>query len=386
MSASPGGGRQARLWPSGAIFLCAEAGGYLMPLLLGPVSVTYGIGEATAGVTMGAQLAAFAIAAVGLSPWVTTFSPRRGAMLALLLVIMGNLFSAASPLVWGLVAGRVLAGLGEGFAAAVATAAIARSPDPDRSFAHVFTAVVLMALAIFLLLPGLMAGQDARMLFLGIACLPLLGLPALAALPDTRPEAPMTGQQRYRPFSLDAAVICLAITLYSVAANAYWVYIERIATAIGMTPAAYGRAFALGTVCALAGPLVAGWLGTRVGRLAPLLVGGLLVGGGGWLATHADSPVGLIAGLTVSSAAFLFGMPYLLGLAAEVDPSGRVAGASRGFNNAGSALAPILGGLVLSATGAYSSIGWTSLAAAFLALGLVVWASSRLARRAVSSR
>jgi hypothetical protein len=32
--------KQAALWPVGAVFLCAEAGGYLMPLLLGPVVAT----------------------------------------------------------------------------------------------------------------------------------------------------------------------------------------------------------------------------------------------------------------------------------------------------------------------------------------------------------
>jgi predicted MFS family arabinose efflux permease len=359
------------LWPAGVVFLCAEAGGYLMPLLLGPVTATYGIGEGVAGMVMAVQLGAFAVAAISLSPWLASFSPRRGAALAVAMIVAGDLISAAQPAVWSLVAGRVVAGLGEGIAAAVATSVIARTADPDRAFARVFIAVVLMSLAFFLLLPAVMAGRDARLLFLGMALLPLLALPAIPALSDTV-ELAERRPQAAGPLSLQAAALCAAIALFSVAANAYWVYLERIATSIGMTPTAYGQAFAIGAVCALAGPVAAERLGMRVGRLPPLVLACALLAGGGWLATHATAPLGLVSGITVSSAALLFGMPYLLGLAAEVDPTGRVAGAGRGFNNIGSACAPALAGAVLGLTGAYTSIGWTSVAAAAAALGLIL--------------
>jgi predicted MFS family arabinose efflux permease len=373
----------ASLWAAGAIFLCAEAGGYLMPLLLESVSRTYGIGEAAAGGVMALQLAAFAVAAVGLSPWVASFSPRRGALLALGLVIAGNLLSTIQPHPALLVGGRLLTGFGEGFAAAVATASIARTHDPDRAFARVFTAVVLMTLLIFLVLPTLMAGQDARRLFAAIACLPLLALPAVAWLPD-QPSgaAPARFTAAGGSLTTAALLLCAALMLYSVAANAYWVYVERIATHIGMTPAAYGQAFAIGTVAALAGPVAAERLGTRFGRLPPLVISCVLVGGGGWLTTHAATPFLMVCGLSISSAAFLFGTPYFLGLAAQVDRSGRIAAAGRGFNAVGSALAPALAGGVLGLTGAYSSIGWTSLAAAALALGLVLLCFRRSAASA----
>jgi len=336
------------------------------------MATTYAIGEAFAGVIMAIQLASFALAAIGLSPWLATLSPRRGATLALTLVFAGNLCSAWQSEVWSLVTGRVLAGLGEGIAAAVATAAIARTTDPDRAFARVFIAVVLMTLTFFLLLPDVMAGQDARLLFLGIACLPLLALPALPALSNQAVVLHAPATQSGGPLSLPSALICGAIALYSVAANAYWVYLERIATSIGMTPAAYGQAFAAGSVLALVGPVAAERLGTHAGRLPPLVLSCVLLGASGWLATHASTPVLFVVGISISSAALLFGMPYLLGLAAVIDRTGRVAGASRGFNNIGSAMAPALAGGILGVTGTYASIGWTSVIAAAAALGLVL--------------
>jgi MFS family permease len=76
----------------------------------------------------------------------------------------------------------------------------------------------------------------------------------------------------------------------------------------------------------------------------------------------------------------MFGAPYFLGLASELDPAGRVAAAARGFNAAGAALAPAIAGGILGVTGSYRSIGWTSLGAAVAALGLVLFVAARKPR------
>jgi len=368
-------------WAVAAIFLCGEAGGYLMPLLLESVAQTYRISEAAAGPVMGAQLAAFAIAAVGLSPWLARLSPRRGATLALCLIILGNLLSASQPWVSLLVTGRVLTGFGEGAVGAIATAVLARTQDPDRAFARVFAAAVVLALLIFLCLPGLMAGRDARVLFIAISLVPLFAIPAVAFLSDRVAAMPDRPSGRPGATSVPAIVVCVALALFSISANAYYVYLERIATGIGMTPATIGNAFAAGTVFALAGPLAAQWLGTRRGRILPLSIACALVGGGGFLATHAVTPLAMVAGMAVSSAALMFGAPYFLGFAAELDPAGRIAAAARGFHVAGAAFAPALAGGILGLTGAYASIGWMSLVAAAAALVLVMLATAAASNR-----
>jgi MFS family permease len=368
-------------WAVATIFLCGEAGGYLMPLLLESVVLTYRISEAAAGPVMAVQLAAFAMAAVGLSPWLAKLSPRRGAALALCLITLGNLASAWQPWVSTLVMGRVLTGLGEGAAGAIAAGALARTRDPDRAFARVFGAAVVLALLIFLLLPNLMAGKDARVLFVAVALVPLLAIPALAFLSDRVVRIQDRPSGRAGAASVPAIVVCVSLALFSISANAYYVYLERIATSIGMTPTTIGNAFAAGTVFALTGPLAAQWLGTRRGRVVPLSIACALVGGGGFLATHAATPVAMVAGMAVSSAALMFGAPYFLGFAAELDPAGRIAAAARGFHVGGAALAPALAGGILGLTGAYTSIGWMSLVAAAAAFALVM-----LATAAASSR
>lgn len=370
-------GGEVVLWAAGAIYLCGEAGGYLLPLILESVARTFSISEAAVGPIMALKYAAFAVAAIGLAPWLGTLSPRRGATLALGLIVLGNLLSAAQPALATLIPGRLLVGLGEGSAAAVATAMLARSADPDRAFARVLFAVVLMAMLMFLTLPELMAGQDARLLFLGIALLPLLALPAIPFLSDRVVIAPGRERPTRGPVSIPALMVCVALALFSLSANAYWVYLERIATGIGMTPTEYGRTFAAAAVFALAGPTSAHWLGARQGRMLPLFAACILVGGAGFLATHAQGAPALVTGVTVSSAALMFGIPYFLGLAADLDPAGRIAAAARGFAASGSALAPAAAGGILGLTGAYTSIGWVSLLTAGAALLLVLSVSLR---------
>ncbi|MFM7275906.1 MAG: hypothetical protein ACKO4A_19025, partial [Gammaproteobacteria bacterium] len=184
--------------------------------------------------------------------------------------------------------------------------------------------------------------------------------------------APGRGRPVRGPVSIPALMVCVALALFSVSANAYWVYLERIATGIGMTPTEYGRTFAAAAVFALAGPMAAHWLGANRGRVIPLFIACALVGGAGFIATHAQGSLALVTGVTVSSAALMFGIPYFLGLAADLDPAGRIAASARGFHAGGSAVAPAAAGGILGLTGAYTSIGWISLVTAGVSLVLVL--------------
>jgi predicted MFS family arabinose efflux permease len=375
------------LWSAGAIFLVGEAGGYLLPLVVGPVARTYAISEGAVGLVVALQLGMFSLAAIALAPRLMRFDPRRTGLFALALVVAGNLLSASDLSLAALLGGRAVAGLGEGIAEAVGAGLVAQAQDADRAFARVFVAVVVMAIIFYLGLPELIVGLDARQLFLGMAAIPLLALPLVLRLQGSLPApgaAPATVGGR---LAVPALMLCAALTLYSISANAAWFYLERIATSIGLSPASFGRLISAAAVVALVGPLLAQWLGTRFGRVLPLSFACCIVGAGGWLATHGTTALPYIIGFAASSTAMMFGHPYFMGLAVEIDPLGRVAAAARGFNGLGSTLAPAVAGGVLTATGSYRGIGWASVLAAALSLALVLAARAMRAdnRSAASS-
>lgn len=373
------------LWRGGALLLLGEFGGYVLPLLLEPISRTYGIGESATGFVFALHLGGYAAAAIALAPWLRRIAPRRAAIVSVACIVAGNLLSAASPSLAALVAGRIVVGLGEGAAAATASALIARAGDPHRAFARAFAAVVVMTIVIYGLLPPLFAGSNARHALAALALAPLVWLPLLLALPREalRDVEPLTAAAASdaRP-GVAALLVCAAVTSCSIAANAPWVYLERIAAAMHMDAATFGRMISLAAVLAVVGPLAAWRLGDRGGRVLPVAIGCALVAGGAFVATHSPWPLPYSLGFAVSSAALLFVTPLMLALAARIDLSGRAAGAARGFNALGSTLAPAIAGLVVGATGGYRAIGWVSVAAAALAVALVALAVALHARPA----
>ncbi|WP_219895028.1 hypothetical protein [Aquisediminimonas profunda] len=90
-----------------------------------------------------------------------------------------------------------------------------------------------------------------------------------------------------------------------------------------------------------------------------------------WLA-HTGSPTELSLGIMAASFCLVFGMPFLLGLAAELDPSGRLATCVRGYTGLGNTITPGLAGILLLAGGDFGSIGWTALICCIIAAGLIL--------------
>lgn len=374
------------LWRAGALLMLGEFGGYLLPLLLEPISRTFGIDESTVGLVFAVHLGAYAFAAIAVAPWLGRVPSRRIALLCCGLVVAGNLLSASSTLLTTLVAGRIVTGLGEGLAAATAAALLARTADPSRAFARAFVAVVVMTVAIYVLLPPFFAGADARYLLALLALAPVVWLPALATLPRgaSTTLAPVTTRTG-GSLGVPAVLVCVAATTVSIAGNAPWVYLERIAAALRMDPVTFGWMVSLSAVLAIAGPLAAWALGDRSRATGPIAAGCVLVAGGAFLATHAPAPFPYAFGFAISSAALLFVTPAMLSLAARVDLTGRAAGAARGFHALGSTLAPAIAGFVVGSTGGYRAIGWVSLAMGVLAIALLVMAVM-LHSRATSAR
>lgn len=363
------------------LLLFGEFGGYVLPLLVEPVSRTYGISESAVGFVFALHLGGYATAAIMLAPWLRRIPPRRAALASVACVVAGNLLSAGGASIAVLVAGRVVVGLGEGVAAATACALLARAADPHRAFARAFAAVVAMTIVIYIALPALFAGSNARHALAALALAPLVWLPLLVGLPrEALPEPETAATRAAVPPAAPALLVCAAVTSCSIAANAPWIYLERIAAAMHMDAATFGSMVALAAVLAVAGPLAAWRLGDRGGRVRPIAIGCALVAGGGVVATHSPWPLPYALGFAASSAALLFVTPLMLGLAARVDATGRAAGAARGFNALGSTLAPAIAGLVVGATGGYRAIGWVSLAAAALAVTLVALAVAMHAR------
>src|SRR5438552_17703897 len=114
-------------------------------------------------------------AAIGFATFlVARLSWRQLALGGLLLLVLGSLLTGQCHTFSALVAARVVAGVGEGLAIAVAFAALGSSPNPDRAFGVYLVVGLSVSAALLGLLPRLLGRFGPEVLSEGFAGVTLL--------------------------------------------------------------------------------------------------------------------------------------------------------------------------------------------------------------------
>jgi len=144
-----------------------------------------------------------------------------------------------------------------------------------------------------------------------------------------------------------AAVLTLgSMFAYSVSDQALWQFSYDIAVDHGIPYDQVRYLLGVSTFAGLAGGAVAAWLGTRAGRLLPLVAGSLVSLTGRWVYISANTPEFLVLGSLLWGLGFYFVSPYQIGVAAALDRRGRLAVAATALINLGYGIGPTLGGRV----------------------------------------
>ena len=352
---------------------------HLLPFLVGSLMDGIGLDARHAGLLASAEMGAMALGALAVAPRIDRLSRRALALgaSAALLVLHGS--SAALDSFAQLLFLRTLAGLAEGCLYAVAAAAAAASIAPTRVYAQVEGAGTLFWSGLFLIVPQAVALWQHRGAFGALFVITLCCAPLLYGLPAHPPREAEAGDAGWTPWTPSAlAVVCTGTILY-VSENSLWAFTERIGASTGMSSAAVGVVLGVTNLLLVLGALFVSRLHLRWGRSLPLGVGITGFGASLLLIAFARSPVQYVAGHAALAIAFVFQWIYLQGLAAAMDPAGRVAATLAASILVGGALGPAVGGQ-LAEWGGYPAIGAFALAAAALALILVVPVARRVER------
>lgn len=361
--------------------LIAEIGGYAMPFIVGGIVKAYAIPEGWIGFIIAGQIACASLVSIGLAPHLLRLDRRKLAFAGALLVLGGYAGSALSHSAHLLVASRLVGGIGEGLLFAAIAATAAETPNADRTFALIWIAVVALAVVLFVTLPLMPEWAGSRGIFIALGVAVLALLPLLRNIPPRAKPADVATGHKKAAIDSRAVTLGLVAALLAVLANGYYYFIEGIANSIGMTEAQAGYAMAISAVCALAGPALAHRLGTRFGRTPPLVLGYLLTGIGAYAVTHVGDQSLLTLAMCMSGTAYVFTLPYLLGLAAA-SGGAPLAAVARGGQGIGSASAPAISGLILLGGGSYQQIGVFALGCAVVAVVPLVLFGRAIATRA----
>ncbi len=339
-----------------------------LPLLLGAIVEAFSVRPWEAGLVGSVELWGVALSALLLAPWVRHVPRARLALAGAVVATVAQLLSALAESYAMLLSIRALAGLGEGTALAAGLAAVAASPDPDRLYARVallggLGAAALLALLPLAIAPWGYAGGYAALAVICLAASPLLRwLPGAPAA--TASLRGVTGRSAgYR--------ILLGIGILAVGQGGLWAFVERIGSSLAIETNSIGRILGGAALFGLFGAAAAAGLGTRVGRSGPLAVGLCALGVGTLGLAHATSATAYAGFAFTWMLAFLFTLPYVMGSAAALDAGGRWVAAATGASTIGTALGPVLAGILATRFG-YPVLGWFALGCCACAIAAIV--------------
>jgi len=272
------------------------------------------------------------VAGVGLASilamfWIQRINWRTAAIIAVVAVLVGNVLTTFQTDATTITAIRFLTGfLGEGTAFALGLAIIARTKETDRNFAFIIAAQVAFGVITLLTLIRIseMSGSIGG-IYIPLAAFAALALIAVKFIPDGG-DAAAQDAQIAQPSSMAAPLVGLAVLLiWCTGLGAVWAFIVGIGVAGGLEPASASFALAISSTIAISGALAASAMGDKYGRLAPVSIALIIQMVMISLLTGEMSFMRFAATAAIFQVFWNLTGPYLMGMIASSDASGRAA-------------------------------------------------------------
>ena len=271
--------------------------------------------------------------------WSTCFSA------GLALMVIGNLLSCATLTVGGLIATRVIAGIGAGILRSAYYVLLARARDPARAVAILCVAQILSSAGAFAVFPLLIGAAGWYGPYLAVSG---LGIVMFATAPWWPKQL---GGSRGTPMSLafgSTAAVALVATLVNFAAmEGAWGFMEAIGKGLGESKAAIGTALTLAAIPGILAMMLVPVISARISVARALMLGLCLTLVSFYMLTIETRcwPFGMSLGLFY----FVWNLtiPFQFAAVAASDPSGAAAAAFPAADGLGIAAGPAVAGVVV---------------------------------------
>ncbi len=338
----------------GALGIYAAGGLFwaFLPFFVGLQVSAGGMSQAQAGSLGSAYLAGFSLASLTGLWWVSRFDWRVSVGIAAVFVVAA-LYLLAGTTSYAVSLGSVLLiGLMMGSFWTLAYRIFGAADDPDRSFATgIVVAYTLLALVSYVvgkfIVPVYGLSGSAYLLS---ALIIVLGFSAFLVPRGAGDVAgPLTEVSYWPPRRVALALLGILATGFAFAA--VWAFAERIGVASGFDAGRISPVVASNLLASAAGSVLATFLGTRFGRRKTLL-GGMALMAAAIIALSGAAVYWLYA-VGVIGLGFTVGlvMPYQMATLAALDKEGRFVVLITAAQGIGSAIGPVLGGVMVDTGG-----------------------------------
>lgn len=319
------------------------------------------------GAIFAAELMAMAVACGVCAMLMVNVDRRLFALVALLILASGNLASTQFHSQTSLLICRMICGASGGAVMAVVYATAALRTSKDATFAVINIGNLLWGMLLVTSMPMILKSYGVNGAFSLLAIASVLAASGCLRVPKRYPETHRLAISSVQPFGLTSILLILLFVLLFFGHSALWVYQERIGKSIGLEPQQIGGILGGSILAGALGAGLAGLIGRRLGLLFPQL----LSFGTALLATlvmvYGNSPIAFVATACLIHMVWFFSLPYLLSMASELDPSGRLAGLGNAAIFIGQGLGPFGAALVVG-EGHFRAVGWLAASAYLIAL------------------
>jgi predicted MFS family arabinose efflux permease len=320
------------------------------PIMTNILGATLQLDQAQIGQIIFAEIGGAALASIVATAWISKANWRLVGVFAIVSVVVLNLLSGMQSDPMMLAVLRFLAGfLGQGTAFAVAIGVINSSSNPDRIFGFSIATQVAISVILLLVLPGLGAAYGVKGVLWPLAALALVVLPLLLWIPTVSPKRAAADMAAHTGSTMLAVFALVVLLIWCTGIGAVWAFLLNIGEAGGLESTRAGQAMAISSGIAIVGALTASALAGRGGRLLPVSVAVLVQVAAIMLLQGEMSFIRFAATCAVFQTFWNFTGPYLMGMVAASDPTGRIAVLIPVAQTTGFGMGPaIAGGLMVT--------------------------------------
>jgi len=253
---------------------------------------------------------------------------------------------------------------------------LARLHNPARAMSIKTSSDIVLASALLYLLPVQTLGFRGFVVVLALVF--ALGLLLVPKLPERVAEGAhaSTPTRSLGTAPLDAWLALATMVAFNVGGVAVWVFLGKLAVHAGLDVREGSNVIAAGLFVGIFGSIGAAALAGQSKRIWPQVTSGIAFLGSVPALAAASGLVQFTAAVFVFNVAWNFFMPFVMGLLATRDDTGRLAALIPGTNMLGGIVGPPLAGSLMTTMG-YSTAMWTMTAIASVSIGSYVWLSRK---------
>lgn len=344
-----------------------------MVLLIAPVIITkligqFGLSSTQVGGLLSLELGAFSLATIPAYLWLRRVNLVTATRIFTVIAVAGNIVSGFVDSYPLLVICRVITSLAAGSITVIILSLSSRTANPGRAYGIFVAAQLIMGAIILALFPMLFATADVAAVYwtmagLALCCLVVSGqIDANALRSPVETEASThESAPRVKIPVLKAILGLAAVLFFYISLSGVWSFMAQIAAGANIELGTTSLILSLATIPGIASSLLATMLGDHPKRALFLVCGYLGLGLAVALLFGVSGAVQFALAAIIFKFAWTFILPYLLTSISDLDASGQLMNTTNLMIGTGFAVGPILGGMLIEATGGFVTMLTVSL-------------------------